>query len=76
MQACLKVKQFLDPSSIEKNQQDVIRTLALEGSSLEDALRGLDLLKEWDAKGQYRDDYITAAHERWPEAIVFKKKGD
>ena len=76
VQACLKVKQFLDPSSIEKNQQDVIRTLALEGSSLQDASRGLDILKEWDAKGRYRDDYITAAHERWPEAIVFKKKGD
>ena len=76
MHACLKVRQFLDPSSSEKNQQDVIRTLALEGSSLEDAARGLELLKEWKAKDQYRDDYLAAAHERWPEASAFKAKAD
>ncbi len=74
--ACLKARQFLDPSSSEKNQQDVIRTLALEGSSLEDAVRGLELLKEWKAKDQYQEDYLAAAHERWPEASAFKKKGE
>lgn len=76
MQACLRVRQLLDPSTSEKNQQDVIRTLALEGSSLEDAVRGLELLKEWKAKDQYQDDYLAAAHERWPEASAFKKKGE
>ena len=76
VQACLKMKQFLDPSSSEKNQQDIIRTLALEGSSLEDAVRGSELLKEWQAKDQYRDDYLAAAHERWPEASAFQKTGD
>lgn len=76
VQACLKVKQFLDPSNSEKNQQDVIRTLAFEGSSLEDAVRGSELLKEWKAKDQYQADYLAAAHERWPEASAFKKKGD
>ena len=76
VQACLKVRQFLDPGSSEKNQQDVIRTLALEGSSLDDAVRGLELLKEWKAKDQYRNDFLAAARERWPEASVFKKKGD
>ena len=76
VQACLKARQFLDPSSSEKNQQDVIRTLALQGSSLDDAVRGLELLKEWKAKDQYRNDYLAAAHERRPEASAFKKKGD
>ena len=74
VQACLKARQFLDPSSSDTNQQDVIRTLALEGSTLEDAMRGLELLKEWKSKDQYRDDYLAAAHERWPEASAFKKK--
>lgn len=76
MQACLRVRQLLDPSGSEKNQQDITRTLALEGSSLEDAVRGLELLKEWNAKDQYQDDYLAAAHERWPEASAFKKNGD
>lgn len=74
VQAYLKVRQLLEPSSSEKNQQDLIRTLALEGCRLEDAVRGLDLLKEWNAKGQYVDDLTAAAHERWPEASVFERK--
>lgn len=74
MQACLRVRQLLDPDTADKNQQDIIRTLALEGSSLEDAVRGLEMLKEWKAKTQYVDDYIAAAHERWPEATAFHKR--
>lgn len=62
---------MLDPSSSEKNQQDIIRTLAPEGSSLDDAVRGLELLKDWKAEASYRDDYVAAAHAKWPEAIAF-----
>ena len=71
VQACLKVRHLLDPSTSDKNQQDLIRTLALEKSTLEDATRGLEILKEWKAKSQYVDDYTTAAKERWPEATSF-----
>ena len=73
VRACLRVRQFLDPSSSDKNQQDVIRTLALDGSTLEDAVAGMALLQEWKAKDQYGEDYLAAAHERWPEASAFKK---
>ena len=59
VQACLKVRQLIDPSIAEKNQQDVIRTLALEGSSLEDAVRGLELLEEWKADPKYKNDYLA-----------------
>jgi peptide alpha-N-acetyltransferase len=76
VQACLKVRQLIDPSSRENNQQDVIRTLALDGNSLEDAVRGLDLLEEWKAEPRYKDDYLVAAHERWPEASAFEQKVD
>ena len=51
-----------------------MRTLALEGSSLHDAIRGLELLKKWKAQDQYEEDYVTAAQERWPEATAFAKK--
>ena len=76
VQGCLKVRQLIDPSTAEKNQQDVIRTLAQEGSSLEDAVRGLELLEEWKADPKYKNDYLAAAHERWPEASAFEKKAD
>ena len=74
VQACLKVRQLIDPSTSEKNQQDAIRTLALDGSSLDDAIRGLGLLEEWKAEPKYKDDYLAAAHKRWPEASAFEKK--
>ena len=74
VQASLKVRRLLDPSSDEKNQQDLIRTLALEDRSLQTAIRGLELLVEWKAKSQYLDDYIAAARERWPEASAFEEK--
>ena len=68
------MRQFLDPDSGEQNQQDVIRTLALEGIGLEDAVEGLELLREWKAKDQYQDDYLAAARKRWPEATAFLQK--
>ena len=74
VQACLKVRRLIDPESDEKSQQDLIRTLALGGCTLQDALEGLELLKEWKAKSQYVEDYTAAAHERWPNATAFEKK--
>ena len=74
IQACLRVRQMLDQGTSEKNQQNLIRTLALGGCNLDDAVRGLELLKEWKAEPKYRDDYIAAAHERWPEASAFASK--
>ncbi len=76
VQAGLRVRQLLDPSSFEKNQQDVIRTLALEACSLEDAVAGLEQLTKSMPKTQYVNDYVAAARERWPEASAFQKKAD
>jgi len=76
MQAGFRVRQLLDPSSLEQNQQDVIRTLALEGCSLEIAVAGLEQLTESKPKAQYVNDYVAAARERWPQASAFEKKAD
>lgn len=76
VQASLRVRQLLDPKTADENQKDVIRTLALPSVSLEDAIRGLDLLKDWKAESRYREDYIAAAHERWPEATAFASEKD
>ena len=74
VQACLRVRQLLDPSSSDKHQQDVIRTLALENCSLDDAVSGMRILEDWMADSKYKHDYVAAAHERWPEATAFAKK--
>ncbi|KAL9130976.1 MAG: hypothetical protein Q9217_000965 [Psora testacea] len=74
VQAALQLRaDILDTTSKEKHSQDMIRTLALEDSSLEDATRGLESLKRWKAQQRYIDDYIAAAHARYPEATAFQE---
>lgn len=73
VQAALMMRQLLDPATMENNSKDVIRTLALEEAELEDAIRGLEMLKEWGADEKFSSDYVSAAKERWPEAIIFQK---
>ncbi|KAL8667441.1 MAG: hypothetical protein Q9202_000657 [Teloschistes flavicans] len=76
VQASLKVRQLLDSKTADENQKDVIRTLALPSVSLEDAIRGRDLLREWKAVSRYQEDYLAAAHQRWPEATTFSGRQD
>ncbi|KAL8936969.1 MAG: hypothetical protein Q9211_003925 [Gyalolechia sp. 1 TL-2023] len=73
VRASLRVRQMLDPKTSDENQKDVIRTLALPSVSLADAVQGLELLKSWGAQSRYQEDYIAAAHERWPEATAFMR---
>ena len=74
VQASLRAKcELLDPASKDNASQDLIRTLALEGSTLEDALRGLELLRGWKADEKYVYTYIAAAHERYPKATAFQE---
>ncbi|KAL9001417.1 MAG: hypothetical protein Q9188_005460 [Gyalolechia gomerana] len=75
VQASLRVRQILDPKTSDDNQKDVIRTLALPLASFADAVQGLELLKNWGAQSRYLEDYIAAAHERWPEATAFMSTG-
>ena len=71
VQAALQIiVRLLDPASKEKCSQDMIRTLALD-HALEDAIRGLEILRGWKAEQRYVDDYVAAAHERYPEATAF-----
>ncbi|KAL9104103.1 MAG: hypothetical protein Q9163_000905 [Psora crenata] len=65
---------ILDTRFNENHSQDMIRTLALEDSNLEDAMRGLDILKGWNAQHKHIEDYIAAAHARYPEATAFKEQ--
>ena len=73
VQAALRARvAILDPTSTKKCSQDMIRTLALEGN-LEHATNGLNTMREWRSEQRYIDDYIAAAHARYPEASVFAR---
>lgn len=75
VQASTCVRHFLEPKTFEENQKDILRTLALDSVTLKDAIRGLEILNAWKTNAVIHDDYISAAHERWPEATAFKRKG-
>ncbi len=72
MHAALAVRHLLHPDD-EEVQQDMIRTLALDGA-LGDAKRGLEMLRAWKAEGRYVSDYTDAAKAKFPEASVFGDK--
>lgn len=74
VQAALQTRHKLKPETKDENCKDVIRTLALEGATLEDADRGLRILNEWRADKRYRDDYKDAARARWPECSRFSER--
>ena len=63
-----EVRRTIDSSSDEKITEDFINVVDWESTSLKEAQQGLDLLRYWDLPV---GDYLTAAHERWPEATVF-----
>ncbi len=73
VQVGISTLYFLEPKTHEDNHKDILRTLALDSASLNDAIRGLKLLNAWKAEQRIRDDYIAAAHARWPEASAFAK---
>ncbi len=74
VQMALYTRHALKPESKTENCKDMIRTLAIDGSSLDDAHKGLDLLTEWKADERFRNDYIEAARARWPECSRFAEK--
>lgn len=56
-------------SQIEK---DLIATLDRDEITIEQALRGLDLLREWGGSGgQATREYVDKAKQKWSQASVF-----
>lgn len=70
--AGLRARQHLDSKTLEQNQKDLQETLGFESARLEDAVAGLELLKEWNCPRAARDAYLERARQRWPEATVFQ----
>jgi peptide alpha-N-acetyltransferase len=69
-QGALKARQLLDPSSRAQNEKDIISTI--EKADAREALEGLEVLKQWKSDSKVREEYISKAKSRWPEATVFK----
>ena len=72
LQAYLKVRQILDPSSNEKNQSDLIESFDLEGCGLDDGAVGLDILRdEWGSSSEVIGRCLEKGRQIWPQAKIF-----
>lgn len=62
---------MLKPDSKPQAEKDLISSIDLETTSLEQALAGLSLLDEWGSTAETKASYSASARRRWAEASVF-----
>jgi hypothetical protein len=63
---------MLDNSSKAQDEVDLLKTLDLEGITIQEAQTGLKLLEQWKSEQKVKDDYRANAAGKWSEASVFK----
>ncbi|KIW06834.1 uncharacterized protein PV09_02514 [Verruconis gallopava] len=68
--AGLRVRQLLDPSSKAQNEKDLIALV--EKADMKEAIEGLETLKQWNSDAKVKEDYISKAKAKWPQASTFK----
>ena len=65
----LQAREFLAPGSRGDNIQDMIQMVRRQDTGLDDAMKGLETLRDWDADVK---EYLEAARQRWPVATIFQ----
>ncbi|KAI5282319.1 hypothetical protein KEM54_002847 [Ascosphaera aggregata] len=75
LHAALQVREIVAPSPNmkAKNEQQLIESVDLEVTRLEDAVRGLKLFDEWKSNNEAKEKYIKKASKRWEHASVFRR---
>lgn len=73
LQRGYNVRLHLDPNTKSQNEKDLQKTLSLRGVTLEQAVEGDKLLKEWKSDDKTVDAYREAAAKKWPQAAMFRK---
>lgn len=69
--AAASVRRLIGPESQSKNEKDLLSALELESASLDDAVAGLQLLKDWGSSDELKAQYVQTAHKRWSAASAF-----
>lgn len=72
VQSVVRFRNFLKPAAEEtksKGAKDLLATIDLPSTSLQDAQAGARILDEIKADKQ---PYLEAARQRWPQATAFK----
>ena len=76
VQAGVRLLELLHPElepAKEKATKHLIQTLGEKGTTIEDAVEGLRVLRELEGSKSGREEYLKKAKERWPEATVLRE---
>lgn len=71
VQSALSVRQLLAPESKAQSEKELLSSLDLEVASIEDALKGLNLLDNWGSAQDAKVAYREHAKKRWTDASIF-----
>ncbi|KAI9878769.1 MAG: hypothetical protein M1830_010571 [Pleopsidium flavum] len=74
VQSSLKARQVLTPDCLGRNQKDLLATFDLDDISLQEAIRGFELMEDWKSEQKQLDAYLARATQRWPEATAFQPR--
>jgi tetratricopeptide (TPR) repeat protein len=74
-QAAVRVRRVMTPDRLDQDQKSLLALLEIDNATLQDAMNGLRMLKEWQTKPEAIGEYVEKARSRWPKATVFQSKG-
>ena len=75
IQSAVRVRNALKPGAVDtksKGAKDLESVVALDVTSLQEAIDGLHLSDEIGAESEARESYLEAARKQWPEASAFQ----
>ena len=67
----LKVRALLGPATKSRNEGELIASIDLPSSDLQDAQNALSLLAQWQSTQKTLDGFFEKARKRWPQATMF-----
>jgi N-alpha-acetyltransferase 15/16, NatA auxiliary subunit len=72
IQAGLRVRALIRKGAEEEDESDLLATLSLDSTTLQDAKAGLELMNDWSSSAEARNAYKKAAAEPWTRASAFQ----
>lgn len=74
VRAALSARLLIDPKEKTTCEKEFISILDLPGTTLEQAISGLETLDEWKSDAAAKQSYKQKAHGKWKEASAFAAK--
>ncbi|KAF2761836.1 N-alpha-acetyltransferas-like protein 15 [Pseudovirgaria hyperparasitica] len=68
----LKTRQFLDLKTLPQNEKDLMESIKLPSATVDDVVKGISVLKEWNSEQAVRKSFVDVAREKWPNVTAFK----